>query len=158
MSLSWRCSRDRIDPRLVLGRKGQIASESEAVDSKWNKCEWHQRRIPKTETCCQKAEENSEPAGSLSFVKQVIKEKQREKHSSNSGDLQRQDGKNQSHRHPREDPPPQGLRGSLPVTSQALEHNRPDQISNSRRAGSSRASFMATKPSTASRPSMMRWS
>ncbi len=32
------------------------------------------------------------------------------------------------------------------------------QISNSRRAGSSSASFMATRPSTASRPSMMRWS
>ena len=33
-----------------------------------------------------------------------------------------------------------------------------NQISNSRRAGSSSASFIATSPSTASRPSMMRWS
>jgi len=32
------------------------------------------------------------------------------------------------------------------------------QISNSKRAGSSSASFIATSPSTASRPSMMRWS
>src|SRR6185503_8866870 len=32
------------------------------------------------------------------------------------------------------------------------------QMSNSRRAGSSSASFIATSPSTASRPSMMRWS
>ena len=35
---------------------------------------------------------------------------------------------------------------------------RPAQISNSSRAGSSSASFTATSPSTASRPSMMRWS
>ena len=32
------------------------------------------------------------------------------------------------------------------------------QISNNKRAGSSSASFIATRPSTASRPSMMRWS
>ena len=34
----------------------------------------------------------------------------------------------------------------------------PSQMSNSSRAGSSSASLMATRPSTASRPSMMRWS
>ncbi len=35
---------------------------------------------------------------------------------------------------------------------------RANQRSNSRRDGSSSASFIATRPSTASRPSMMRWS
>ncbi|CFN78502.1 Uncharacterised protein [Bordetella pertussis] len=33
-----------------------------------------------------------------------------------------------------------------------------DYRSSNRRCGSSSASFMATRPSTASRPSMMRWS
>src|SRR5690606_13445811 len=43
---------------------------------------------------------------------------------------------------------------SKAVSSDTARHYR----SSNRRAGSSRASFIATRPSTASRPSMMRWS
>ncbi len=51
---------------------------------------------------------------------------------------------------------PTGGRGQRP--GHAGGSIQGDQMSNSRREGSSSASFMATKPSTASRPSMMRWS
>jgi len=39
-----------------------------------------------------------------------------------------------------------------------IRHEDSNQSSSNRRCGSSSASFMATRPSTASRPSIMRWS
>ena len=46
----------------------------------------------------------------------------------------------------------------IKVFAHCLISNVKVQMSKSKRAGSSSASFIATKPSTASRPSMMRWS
>ena len=57
---------------------------------------------------------------------------------------------------------PKGKRGSAAPPAPRLTKGRAPacigQTSRTRRAGSSSASFIVTRPSTASRPSMMRWS